>query len=391
MACPRCGTDCHCPPRDALSGAHISVVIDPDRYDPSEEIFSATLSTPGTEADPAASSAAAPAETFYRPPDAEPMWRAEVSSRVNNFRSRRRRPGASAHASMRFDFDARQGAAPSGLATADLRALPRLQPEVGKIIAFPRAVPESQATTVEELVSAEPRIVEAEAHLEAPVEESMAAPVTEVAIEPEHSIHNPVEHWERPLEPLADPVEDASANEILEADPETALPQVSLLADIAFESSPEAAAQTFDLAEDDVAFSVAPLFDRAAASVIDSFVCSAASGLFLGVFFALAKPELRGLQLFSFSSVLSCLFWTLYQYIFLVHRGQTLGMQFAQLEVKTFEGEPAWPSERRMRVLGLALSCASLGLGFLWAFLDEDRLGWHDRISRSCLVRKDQD
>ncbi len=121
--------------------------------------------------------------------------------------------------------------------------------------------------------------------------------------------------------------------------------------------------------------------------MIDSCVCSAASALFLGVFFAAAKPELNGLQLFAFSSILSCLCWTLYQYIFLVHRGQTLGMQFAQLEIKTFDGEPAWPSERRMRVLGLALSCASLGLGFLWSFIDEDRLGWHDRITRSCLVR----
>ena len=44
-----------------------------------------------------------------------------------------------------------------------------------------------------------------------------------------------------------------------------------------------------------------------------------------------------------------------------------------------------------MRVLGLALSCASLGLGFFWALIDEDRLGWHDRITRSCLVRKDQE
>src|SRR3954453_2010618 len=103
MACPRCGTDCQCPPRDTSSGAHISVLIDPDHYDPSEEIFSATLSTPPAEI--AASAAAAPAETFYRPQDAEPVWRAEVSSRVNNFRSRRRRPGTSGHASMRFDFD----------------------------------------------------------------------------------------------------------------------------------------------------------------------------------------------------------------------------------------------------------------------------------------------
>ena len=314
------------------------------------------------------------------------MWRAEVNSRVNNFRSRRRRPGASAHASMRFDFDARENAA---MPSAELRALPRLEPEVAKIIAFPKAIPEPQLVA-EEMASAEPRIVEA--HVEITAEEAMAAP-GDIAVRSDDAIETQGERWERPLEPLAGPVEDETLNQVLEADPEIALPQVSPLSDIALEPTTAEAveARAFDLVEDDVAFSIAPLFDRAVAGAIDSFVCSAAGALFLGVFFAMARPELKGLQLFAFSSLLSCLCWTLYQYIFLVHRGQTLGMQFAQLEVKTFDGEAAWPSERRMRVVGLALSCASLGLGFLWSLIDEDRLGWHDRISRSCLVRKDQD
>ena len=288
---------------------------------------------------------------------------------------------------MRFDFDAREGA-PSAMASAELRALPRLEPEVAKILAFPKALPALQAAAVEEALVAEPRIVEAEAHH---VAEEVAGPVAEVKVEWEPSPETHVEYWEKPLEPLADPVEDPTATQVLEADPNIALPQLSPLADIALEAAPVAAEQTFDLVEDDVAFSIAPLFDRAIAGLIDSVVCSAASALYLGAFFLLAKPELKGLQLFAFSTVLSCLCWTVYQYIFLVHRGQTLGMQFAQLEVKTFDGEPAWPNERRLRVLGLALSCASLGLGFLWSLIDEDRLGWHDRITRSCLVRKEQD
>jgi uncharacterized RDD family membrane protein YckC len=163
------------------------------------------------------------------------------------------------------------------------------------------------------------------------------------------------------------------------------------MADIALDAAPVAAGQMFDPVEDDVAFSIAPLFDRAVASAIDVLVAGAATLVFLGAFFGIAKPEMAKLPLFTFTAFIGALCWTAYQYIFLVHRGGTLGMQFAQLEVKTFAGEPAWPSERRMRVLGLALSCASLGLGFFWALIDEDRLGWHDRITRSCLVRKGQD
>jgi uncharacterized RDD family membrane protein YckC len=104
----------------------------------------------------------------------------------------------------------------------------------------------------------------------------------------------------------------------------------------------------------------------------------------------LGKPDMEKTSLLVLSTVVGVFTWTLYQYIFLVHRGQSLGMQFAQLEIRTFDGERAWRTERRRRVWGLALSCASMGLGFVWALMDEDRLGWHDRITQSCLVRKEQ-
>ncbi len=36
----------------------------------------------------------------------------------------------------------------------------------------------------------------------------------------------------------------------------------------------------------------------------------------------------------------------------------------------------------RRRIFALCLSSASLGRGLFWALLDDDLLGWHDRISR---------
>jgi hypothetical protein len=36
----------------------------------------------------------------------------------------------------------------------------------------------------------------------------------------------------------------------------------------------------------------------------------------------------------------------------------------------------------RRRVLAAVLAACPLGLGFVWAWLDDDSLGWHDRISR---------
>jgi hypothetical protein len=41
--------------------------------------------------------------------------------------------------------------------------------------------------------------------------------------------------------------------------------------------------------------------------------------------------------------------------------------------------------DRQTRAAASALSAFSIGLGYAWALVDEDRLGWHDRISRTHL------
>jgi hypothetical protein len=43
---------------------------------------------------------------------------------------------------------------------------------------------------------------------------------------------------------------------------------------------------------------------------------------------------------------------------------------------------------RRWRVLASFLSAVSLGMGYVWVFLDEDSLCWHDRITRTHLARR---
>jgi hypothetical protein len=60
-------------------------------------------------------------------------------------------------------------------------------------------------------------------------------------------------------------------------------------------------------------------------------------------------------------------------------------MSVAGVEVSTFAGQPANVRARRSRVFAATLSTLSIGLGYLWAFVDEDTLGWHDRISETYL------
>ncbi len=72
------------------------------------------------------------------------------------------------------------------------------------------------------------------------------------------------------------------------------------------------------------------------------------------------------------------------------HRGgQTLGMRawkIVLLDDRT-GGPPSW-SQTLIRFLAAALSWAPCGLGFLWALVDPERRAWHDRLSRSRLVRR---
>jgi len=78
--------------------------------------------------------------------------------------------------------------------------------------------------------------------------------------------------------------------------------------------------------------------------------------------------------------------WCAYQGMFLLRQGSTLGMRAVGLELVDFDTRPLREDRLRMRTWSVMLSSAALGLGFAWALLDEDRLCWHDRISRSCSV-----
>lgn len=68
--------------------------------------------------------------------------------------------------------------------------------------------------------------------------------------------------------------------------------------------------------------------------------------------------------------------------------GQTLGMRPWRLRVADATGAPATARALWLRYAVGSLSLAAGGLGFWWAWLDRDRLTWHDRASRTRLVRE---
>ncbi len=135
----------------------------------------------------------------------------------------------------------------------------------------------------------------------------------------------------------------------------------------------------------DVPLQSASLNRRTVAGAFDAILVLSAVALFGYVFIRIngAIPPLRSAA--TLAGILVGVFWTAYQYVFLVYCGRTPGLWAAKLHFARFDGHPVSRGLRRWRVLASVLSLASLGLGYAWTFVDEDQLSWHDRITRTHL------
>ena len=122
------------------------------------------------------------------------------------------------------------------------------------------------------------------------------------------------------------------------------------------------------------------------AGAIDSLLVISALTGFAYIFFRLTTvvPPLQ--QAAGMAVALGAVFWIAYQYLLLVYTGTTPGLMLAKLQVSRFDGSAVPRRIRRWRVLASALSGMSLALGYAWCFLDEDRLCWHDRITRTYMA-----
>lgn len=75
-------------------------------------------------------------------------------------------------------------------------------------------------------------------------------------------------------------------------------------------------------------------------------------------------------------------FWIVYQLLFFTLSNHTPGMRCARIGLCTLSDENPSRVAMRRRVLAQSVAILPCGIGILWALLDEDRLGWHDRMSK---------
>ncbi len=403
MSCPLCGDPAPSRATAARTGdlggqrctcSHTeaaSFLIDPEAYDRSEECFAASLegieperSSPGrtrrAELQSCAAADCGVRSALCEQPESETgeeneaveqgaFWKQEVTSRLESFRARRRRPHR--ERSLPLDFE---------------RAVNR---EMAHAAMSARVAEPAPPATIEPEPAAAASVVP-EPALPDPEEPDISPRLTDVGPEEAGAVpeeeSNLIQFPRYPLLPVMPPSSEELAEPILdrprilevpeEVDAEAPLSDISVAPEL--EQRPPM--------EFELPLLVASMSRRLLAGLVDAVVVMAAAALFAAIALKLGVPVPRDKAGLLLAMAVPALLWAVYEYIFLLYATTTLGMQVARLQLITFDGERPRRRSRRGRALAMMMSTLSLGLGVAWALLDEDTLCWHDRITRTYLV-----
>jgi uncharacterized RDD family membrane protein YckC len=136
----------------------------------------------------------------------------------------------------------------------------------------------------------------------------------------------------------------------------------------------------------DMPLQMSPLSRRVFAGIVDALLVAGATAIF-GYTFLRFNPSLPQMRVaVEVAAALTVTLWFAYQAAFLIFCGTTPGLRATRLKISRFDGAPVSRNLRRWRVIASVLSFVSLGLGYIWSFLDEDQLSWHDRITKTHLA-----
>ncbi|MGB8987524.1 MAG: RDD family protein [Candidatus Sulfotelmatobacter sp.] len=347
MSCPLCGDICRCSSKEDSTGSPCSV----------QQTNAGSGASP--QLDPA--------------PDDSSTWRQEVAARLNRYQSRRK-PRAPRYPSLRLRFEPQDATR----ITTESSTLPPVLTSNHALVLdeFAPTSPEPlNAATTHSAGEAAPGSY-AQEHANQAAIASAATPVTAKIIEFPRS-------WTPPapaLDELADPVIDRPR--ILEA-PEV-VPSLPALGGITIEPVQQAGEEKRPGI--DIPLQAATLERRVLSAAIDDLVIVAACSLFAVIFWKLTDVRPPRLQTAGVLAGLCFVLWGAYQYLLMVYAGTTPGLRLAGLKLLRFDDRRPSRRLRRWRVLASFLSAVSLCMGYIWVFLDEDSLCWHDRITHTYLA-----
>lgn len=283
------------------------------------------------------------------------LWKQEVAARLHSYRARRK-PRPPKYPSLRLKFEPAELARTTSGAAEPVSATPALP------------LPESR----------DPRVSAWQEPASLSVPEQLPPPVPEKAR---------IIEFPRPYVPPV-PSPDELAEAVAERPRILEVPEVEppppALGGILLENQEEKEPERRPGFE--IPLKAGSMPRRICAAAMDGLLVLSACAIFGYVTFRLSSfvpplPQLAVMAILIFG-----IFWSGYDYLLLVYAGNTPGLRAAGLRLCDFDGSPVPRSRRRWRVIASILSGLSLGLGFVWCFLDEDALCWHDRITHTYLA-----
>jgi uncharacterized RDD family membrane protein YckC len=393
MSCPLCGEICRCS-TDMHSAA-------PPRWLPDDDACSAAATShsepqapppPNLPAVAKASDLIGSEESLPSEPAPEdpPAWRHEIADRLNRYQARRK-PRPPRYPSLRLRFE-EQDSAPTAASLSESPSFPQRVSTMSNRALALDGFAESVADVAAAPEFRQPELRQPEFRQSVLPEtvgtQQAAAPVHPV-IAPRAATTAKIIEFPRswtpapaPLDELAEPV--MSRPRILEA-PEV-VPPPPALGGITIEP-----AQKPDLEKRpgiDIPLQSVALARRILSAAIDGVIIAGSAAIFGIIFWKVTAIRPPQFQILGLAAGLSGLFWAVYQYLLMVYSGTTPGLRLARLELTRFDGSPVSRRLRRWRVLASFLSAVSLGMGYVWVFLDEDSLCWHDRTTHTYLAPK---
>jgi hypothetical protein len=151
--------------------------------------------------------------------------------------------------------------------------------------------------------------------------------------------------------------------------------------------APRVAEDTFPTAQATASHafeSIAPISDRCMGALVDFGIVFGSFLVGVLVFASSTEHPPAGKAALAAAVLVLGVMGAFYGWLFMSYGGgSTPGMRYARIALCTFEDANPSRKELQNRIPATALALLPLGLGLIWALLDEDRLGWHDRMTRT--------
>ncbi len=120
---------------------------------------------------------------------------------------------------------------------------------------------------------------------------------------------------------------------------------------------------------------------RVQAAIFDALLMACGVGLGLGMFFYAGGRLSADKHVLPFLAAALLMTPLAYKLLWAYANRDTPGTQIARLELVDFDGRRPSRARRFARLFGSTVSLLAAGIGMIWAFVDEDKLTWHDHIS----------